>query len=99
MIASVRSVTRSVPSFFCATRYSEVLRVVRSSSGTGGDPRSVPFGTSKLSKSALILCNCPRGLDWDQYRGLFTVKLKKSANEREVFFGERDHDKQGADLL
>src|SRR5271154_6722811 len=27
------------------------------------------------------------------------VELKKSANEREVFFGERDHDKQGTDLF
>ena len=36
-------------SFLFATRYNEVLKVVTSSSGTGGDPRSVPFGTSKLS--------------------------------------------------
>ena len=49
MIVCVRLVTKSVPSFLFATRYSEALNVVRSSSGTGGAPRSVPFGMSKLS--------------------------------------------------
>src|SRR5437763_12055941 len=51
IIACVRLVTRSAASFLCATRYSEVLKVVRSSSVTGGEPRNVPFGTSKLSKA------------------------------------------------
>src|SRR5580700_2077613 len=99
MIASVRLVTRSVPSFFCATRYSEVLRVVRSSSGTGGDPRSVPFGTSKLSKARSASSDCCRRLDWDQNRHLLVVELKKSADEREIFFGKGDRDQQGTDLL
>jgi hypothetical protein len=43
--------------------------------------------------------NLSRGLDWDQYRNLFVVELKKSANEREVLFGQRDRDEQGTDLF
>src|SRR5206468_10085704 len=45
------------------------------------------------------LCNGCRRVDGDQYRDLFMVELKKSANEREVFFGERDRDEQGTDLF
>ena len=53
MMFWVRLIASSLLRLFFATRYNEVLNVVRSSSGTGGAPRKVPLGTSKLSYARL----------------------------------------------
>ena len=68
MMVWVRVATKSEPSFLFATRYSYVLRVVRSSSGTGGDPRNVPLGHVEAIIGPFCFRYCSGRFDRNQYR-------------------------------
>src|ERR1700704_62384 len=99
MMVCVRLATRSEPSFFFATRYNAVLSVVRSSSGTGGAPRNVPFGTSKLSYARSASAIAPAESIEIRTGKAFGPRLKEPSHQRQIFLRQRDDDEQRADLL